>query len=224
MFLPDVSYCILSITMTSQWARKRLKSPASRLFTQLFIQTQMNENIKAPRHWPLCGEFTVDRWIPLTKAIDAENVSIWWRHDGYKWHWLDLCHLQIELHRNVSYRLKLPSIRLLNSRVIRKLCTHISLFRDISHMPHHVYVTRTSWRLKSAASILFVQQIVKANRKKLHHTGSLYGECTGDRLTGRFPSQRVNNTESVSMSWRHHVLQLIEAQSTSRMGLPDGNL
>ena len=81
---------------------------------------------------------------------------------------LDLCHLQIELHRNVylPYRLKLPSIRLLNSRVIRKLCTHISLFRDISQMPHHAYVTWMSWRLKSAASILFVQQIVKANRQK----------------------------------------------------------
>ena len=26
-----------------------------------FIQTQMKENIKAPRHWPLCGEFTGDR-------------------------------------------------------------------------------------------------------------------------------------------------------------------
>ena len=24
------------------------------------------ENIKAPRHWPLCGEFTGDRWIPHT--------------------------------------------------------------------------------------------------------------------------------------------------------------
>ena len=24
------------------------------------------ENIKAPRHWPLCGEFTGDRWIPRT--------------------------------------------------------------------------------------------------------------------------------------------------------------
>ena len=23
-----------------------------------------SENIKAPRHWPLCGEFTGDRWIP----------------------------------------------------------------------------------------------------------------------------------------------------------------
>ena len=49
-------------------ARKRLKSPASRLFTQSFIQMQIKENIKAPRHWPLCGEFTVDRWIPRTNG------------------------------------------------------------------------------------------------------------------------------------------------------------
>ena len=56
------------ITMTSQWAWLRLKSPASRLFTQPVIQTQIKENIKAPRHWPLCGEFTGDRWIPRTKG------------------------------------------------------------------------------------------------------------------------------------------------------------
>ena len=54
--------------MTSQWTRWRLKSPASRLFTQPFIQTQIQENIKAPRHWPLCGEFTGDRWIPRTNG------------------------------------------------------------------------------------------------------------------------------------------------------------
>ena len=52
------------ITMTSEWPRWRLKSPASPLFTQPCIQAQINENIKAPRHWPLCGEFTGDRWIP----------------------------------------------------------------------------------------------------------------------------------------------------------------
>ena len=28
----------------------------------------MKENIKAPSHWPLCGEFTGDRWIPRTKG------------------------------------------------------------------------------------------------------------------------------------------------------------
>ena len=36
--------------------------PASRLFSQLFIQAQIKENIKAPRHWLLCGEFTGDLW------------------------------------------------------------------------------------------------------------------------------------------------------------------
>ena len=35
---------------------------------QPFIQTQIKENIKAPRHWPLCGEFTGDRWIPRTNG------------------------------------------------------------------------------------------------------------------------------------------------------------
>ena len=39
----------------------------SRLFTQPFIQAQIKENTKAPRHWPLWGEFTGDQWIPHTK-------------------------------------------------------------------------------------------------------------------------------------------------------------
>ena len=46
----------------------RLKSPASSLFTQSFIQAQIKENIKAPRHWPLCGGFTGHRWIPHTNG------------------------------------------------------------------------------------------------------------------------------------------------------------
>ena len=56
------------ITVTSFWARWCLKSPASRLFTEQFIQAQMKWNIKALRYWPLCGEFTGDRWIPCTKG------------------------------------------------------------------------------------------------------------------------------------------------------------
>ena len=31
---------------------------------QPFIQAQIKENFKAPRHCPLCGEFTGDWWIP----------------------------------------------------------------------------------------------------------------------------------------------------------------
>ena len=42
-------YLLGHITVTSQWARCRLKTPASPLFTQPFIQAQIKENIKAPR-------------------------------------------------------------------------------------------------------------------------------------------------------------------------------
>ena len=56
------------ITMTSYWERRRLKSLALQLFTQPFTRVQIKENSKAPRHWPLCGEFTGDRWILRTKG------------------------------------------------------------------------------------------------------------------------------------------------------------
>ena len=32
----------------------------------IVYSAQIKENIKAARHWPLCGEFTGDRWIPCT--------------------------------------------------------------------------------------------------------------------------------------------------------------
>ena len=94
-----------SIAMTSWWPRWRLQSPASRLFTQSFIQTQMKENIKAPRHWPLCGEFTGTGDFPVQRASDAENVSIWWRHHGT---WISYGRQMFEQHR-VAYVTVLPS-------------------------------------------------------------------------------------------------------------------
>ena len=56
--------------------RWRLKSPASRVFTQAFIQAQIKENIKAPRYWPLWGEFTGDRWIPRTEDQQREKMFL----------------------------------------------------------------------------------------------------------------------------------------------------
>ena len=37
-------------------------------FTQPCIQAQIKVIIKAPRHWPLGGEFTGHRWIPSTNG------------------------------------------------------------------------------------------------------------------------------------------------------------
>ena len=50
----------------------------------MLVQAQIKENIKAPRHCPLCGvtgEFTAQ------KASNAENISIWWRHHGKLFLW-----------------------------------------------------------------------------------------------------------------------------------------
>ena len=76
--------------MTPQRAWWRVKSPASRLFTQPFILAQIKENIKAPRHWPLWGEFSGDLWIPRTKRpvtgkmfpFDDVNMGPWWHLEG----------------------------------------------------------------------------------------------------------------------------------------------
>ena len=68
--------------MTSQWAQYRLKSLASRLFSQLFIEMQIKENIKAPRHWLWAGNLPGTGEFPVQRASNAENVSIWWRHHG----------------------------------------------------------------------------------------------------------------------------------------------
>ena len=45
-----------------------LRRHRAHYFAQLLLQAQIKENMKAPRHWPLCGEFTGDRWIPRTKG------------------------------------------------------------------------------------------------------------------------------------------------------------
>ena len=56
-FCDDNCICIRNTTKT-----------AFRLFAQPFVQVQIKENIKAPRHWPLWAEFAGDRWIPRTKG------------------------------------------------------------------------------------------------------------------------------------------------------------
>ena len=45
------------------------------------MQAQIKENIKASRHWPLCGQFTGNRWFPCIKALGATARS-YRRQDG----------------------------------------------------------------------------------------------------------------------------------------------
>ena len=53
------------------------------LLNRLFRhRSKKTSNFKAPRHWPLCGEFTGTGEFPAQRANNAENGPIWWRHHG----------------------------------------------------------------------------------------------------------------------------------------------
>ena len=64
----------ISITVRSSWARWRLKSPAPQLLVQPFVQAQIKENIKAPRHWPLCRDSPHKR--PVTRKMFPFNDAV----------------------------------------------------------------------------------------------------------------------------------------------------
>ena len=67
----DGCWCPLtgsSITLTSLWPRWRLKSPASRLFTQPFIQTQIKKKHRSSASLAFVWGIHRNRWIPRTKG------------------------------------------------------------------------------------------------------------------------------------------------------------
>ena len=87
---PEVKYICITLPLKCYHYNgiiMGIKSPASRLFTQAFIQVQIKENIKlcitglCVGNSPVTGEFLGQR------ASNAKNVSIWWRHhDMNMWH------------------------------------------------------------------------------------------------------------------------------------------
>ena len=118
---------VCPITMTSQWARWRLKSPASRLCTQPFIRAQIKVNIKAPRHWPLCGEFTGTGEIPAQMASNAENVSIWCREHGLSWSIQSVCPPTRPKRRYRSNSLRISAISLTFGGMMHNTMEQITL-------------------------------------------------------------------------------------------------
>ena len=76
--------CPSSITLTSWWARCRLKSPACRMFAQPFVQAQIKTS--KLRVTGLCqGNSPVTGGFPSQKASNSGSVSIWWRHVSYSY-------------------------------------------------------------------------------------------------------------------------------------------
>ena len=59
-------WAMLNCLSTFQWrhnGRDGIPNNSLSITSQLCIQVEIKENIKAPHHWPLCEEFTNHRWV-----------------------------------------------------------------------------------------------------------------------------------------------------------------
>ena len=73
----------INITVTSQWARWRPKSPASRLFTQTFIQADQRKHessaslafVRGIHRWPVNSPH---KWTVTRKMFPFDDVIITW--------------------------------------------------------------------------------------------------------------------------------------------------
>ena len=125
------------ITLTSQWARWRLKSPASGLFTQLFIQVQIKENIKAPRHWPFVqrihqGPVNSLHKRPVTRKMFSFDDVIMYCHDELFMHSLE-CYFGVYF-QSCKATHETPKF-LMSALTVRHSRTHITFY--ISHSQYH---------------------------------------------------------------------------------------
>ena len=129
-------------SVTSQWARWRLKSPASRVFAWPFVQAQIRQNTKSPRHWPLWGESTSDRCIPPKRANNTENVSIWWCHHGdQKWF--------ADERRSIMSEWSTPTVLQVNTWTIADQ----DLWRHVASLGH------TEWMIESQLLLILAYRI-----------------------------------------------------------------
>ena len=192
--------------MTSWWVRWRLKSPASRLFTQAFIQAQIKENIKALRHWPLCGEFTGAGEFPAQRASSVENVSIWWRHHNncitirYRWVWIRFLNTDKTplivgtLDTDTKCQLRGKCFHLMTSSCNRICLGYHRIALDIVHISHRLC---RSWLMPSSTSdkarLKHIQhgtvikrsifsQILTIDTPYLAHKGEVWGVCCDSKI------------------------------------------
>ena len=107
-----------------QW---RHKPPATRLFTQPFVQIQ---NIKSPCQWPLWGKFTGDRYIWLIPHHQEDCMPNASRNpaDVREMHVLYLSSIQFEKSNLLQQMWSSKSSRAYNCNQIQSAPTFLACF------------------------------------------------------------------------------------------------
>ena len=78
--LQSLSQWEAALQLSSQWRHNECDGVSNHwrliVYSTLF-RALIKETVKAPRHWPLYGEFTGAREFPGQTDSNSENVSTW---------------------------------------------------------------------------------------------------------------------------------------------------
>ena len=64
----DVLLTACNLHCPLQWRHNECDGVSNHQPHDCLLNRLFKDNIKAPRHWPLCGEITGDQWIPRTNG------------------------------------------------------------------------------------------------------------------------------------------------------------
>ena len=177
------------------------------------------------RHWSLWGEFTGDRWIPLTKTSDAELWCFLWSAPKQtvckrsRRRWLETASRSLWRHCNDVFcegaQLTIVSDHL------NKLLHPMSLpqFSVRINIIHQKHLFTLHWRHNGHDGVSNHQpygcllNCLFRRRSKKTSKLPVTGLCAGNSpKTGEFPAQRASYAENVSIWWSHHEMDVIWLQ------------
>ena len=172
----------ISITMTGAISMAS-QLTSFRLVYSIVYSGEIKENVKAPRHWPLCGEFTGPGEFPAQRASNLENVSTWWRHH-FRSFSVDFSHECI-----VAQYLTVKATTTLHRGTIKWKALYQKLFS--CHESHMIYVLPTLLRPLRNVHMLFFSTLRRS-------TLIFYGNPTPCVYVGRVGcNDFVSNTYMV---------------------------
>ena len=154
----------------------------------------MKESIKAPRHWPLCGEFTGTGEFPAQRASYAENISIWWcHHDSRRKLFVNIMvgEGEVDFKWRFEYKKK--------CKIVGNLRRDMGVLLDFKISPLHyriciLFNIVLDWN----AIYRVIIMITSLNGNIFRVTGPLWGEFTGHWW---IPLTKASNAELWCFLW-----------------------
>ena len=161
-------------------------------------------NTKAPCHSPLWGELTGD--FPAQRANNAENVSVWWRHQGNMFHCTWYYLIKMQSYVSIAMSVINFKVGIMTTRRLQWLYSGIYWPTKISQQWsfHVLFFYRFHLSTACAGSIHVSWTCLLEKLCKYTVQGNLYRQRVNQMLLKRRWWRCLFNTSFLSWATSHH--------------------